>query len=367
VSSGSFIAAGLATQLTSAQMCRILISSEPVDGHRAPDVFLKPALGEYIGRSLSLPELLANALARLFVHPSDTGVLEFFSGLGRALPTGVFDNECINDFLTRLFNTQGLTNDFRELTHKLYVVAVDLDTAEIVRFGAGGFDHIPISKAVQASSALPGLYPPVKIDGRYYVDGTLRRTVHASIALDEGAGLVLCVNPLVPFNADLAAQYGKPKHRKLVKEGLPVILSQTFRTLIYSRMDVGFARYMSDSRYKYADILVFEPNRDQSELFFTNAFSYANRSKLCELAYQTTRQDLLVHRQTLEPIFLRHGIRMRREVLEDKTRTFSTGMEAKALPLKPALPVAQVTQRLKVALDRLEDWCDWQNNRGTTR
>ena len=50
---------------------------------------------------------------------------------------------------------------------------------------------------MKASTALPGLYSPVEIDGRHYVDGVLLKTMHASVALDEGADLVLCGNPIV--------------------------------------------------------------------------------------------------------------------------------------------------------------------------
>ena len=73
----------------------------------------------------------------------------------------------------------------------MYIVAVDLDSGAAVRFGDEGNQEISISRAVQASAALPGLYPPVEINGRYYVDGALRRTLHASAALDAGADLLL--------------------------------------------------------------------------------------------------------------------------------------------------------------------------------
>lgn len=55
------------------------------------------------------------------------------------------------------------------------MVAVDLDSGEAVRFGEQGWDDVPISRAVQASSALPGLYPPVEVGGRHFLDGALRR------------------------------------------------------------------------------------------------------------------------------------------------------------------------------------------------
>ena len=100
-----------------------------------------------------------------------------------------------------MFSTRGRSNDFRRLKHRLYLVATDLDTGEAVEFSAAGFDDVPISTAVQASAALPGLFPPVEIHGRYYVDGALIKTLHASVALRDGAELVLCVNPLVPFDS----------------------------------------------------------------------------------------------------------------------------------------------------------------------
>jgi hypothetical protein len=90
-----------------------------------------------------------------------------------------------------------------------------------VRFGSPGHDDVPISKAVQASTALPGLYPPVKIGERYFVDGGLKRTLHASSALDEGVNLLFCVNPIVPYDASAAPPGDDKRHDSLV-EGVAV-------------------------------------------------------------------------------------------------------------------------------------------------
>ena len=84
---------------------------------------------------------------------------------------------------------KGRTDDFRQLGKRFVVVAADLDSGQAVRFGEPGMDHVPISLAVAASSALPGLYSPVEIDGRHYVDGVLLKTLHASVALEKGADL----------------------------------------------------------------------------------------------------------------------------------------------------------------------------------
>lgn len=164
----------------------------------------------------------------------------------------------------------GAHRRFSPVGQRLFVVAVDLDTGESVKFGAPGYDHVPISRAVQASAALPGLYPPVEIDGRFFVDGALRKTMHASVALQEGLDLLLCLNPLVPFDARLNKKaVGAPQQvGRLVEGGLPVVLSQTFRALIHSRLQVGMQKY--DSEYPNSDVVMFEPNSDDAKMFFTN-------------------------------------------------------------------------------------------------
>ena len=55
---------------------------------------------------------------------------------------------------------------------------------------------------MQASTALPGLYRPVRIDGRDYVDGGVKKTAHINLAIRHGADLVICINPIVPIRND---------------------------------------------------------------------------------------------------------------------------------------------------------------------
>lgn len=319
VSSGSFIAAGLANGISPRAMHRMFIESEAADDPFEPDLLLRPALKEYLQRFVSVPQLLATTARRYLEAPLSRGFFESFQELARALPTGIFDNAGIDDYLTKLFSAPGRTNDFRRLRHKLFLVATDLDSGEAVPFGARGWNDVPIARAVVASAALPGLFPPVEIDGRYYVDGALMKTLHASVALRAGAKLLLCINPLVPFNADLAAQHTHKKRVSLVKGGLPVVLSQTFRAIIHSRLQAGMDRYRTE--FPDADVLLFQPSRDDADMFFTNVFSYSARRRLSEHAYQKTRAELRRRAKSLEPILARHGIRLDRAVLADESRT----------------------------------------------
>lgn len=347
VSSGSFIAAGLANQLTPAVLYRTFIENAGVEHPLSPEVFLKPAFREYYRGAKAVPQLLLESLWKYASNPLERGVLESFQGLSRAIPTGLFDNTAVGEYLTTLFTSPGRTNDFRKLKHALYLVATELDSGESVEFGAKGYDKVPISRAVQASSALPGLFPPVKINGHYYVDGALKKTLHASVALREGARLVLCINPLVPFDANLAAKKGISRHRKLVDGGLPVVLSQTFRALIHSRMQVGMAKY--DTAYKDADVILFEPNADDAEMFFANVFSYANRRRVCDHAYRQTLNELAQREAKLTPILLRHGVRLRREVLHAHRR-------AQASHLSRAAASVGLKRQLEQSLGDLRAW-----------
>jgi predicted acylesterase/phospholipase RssA len=354
VSAGAVVAALLANRLATGQIGHIFISNESEEHPLDPRIFLMPAFGEYWRRLSSAPYLLWEAFWRYWQNPLDLSLLQSLTRLGRVLPSGFFDNEPIHEYLAHMWSGPGRTNDFRQLANRLYVVAVDLDTGESVKFGAPGYDHVPISRAVQASSALPGLYPPVEIDGRYFVDGALQKTMHASVALQEELDLLLCLNPLVPFDARLAVQGGRPTQvGRLVEGGLPAVLSQTFRALIHSRLQVGMQKY--DSEFEHTDIVLFEPNRDDAKMFFTNVFSFSGRHWVCEHAYQSTRQDLLARRAELEPILARHGIRMRMEVLEDRDRHYHTGLRDQRDLAAPARYRSRLAQNLRTALDQLQE------------
>jgi predicted acylesterase/phospholipase RssA len=200
----------------------------------------------------------------------------------------------------------------------LFVVATDLDASEAVAFGSPGWDDVPISRAVQASSALPGLFPPVEIRGRHYVDGALMKTLHASVALKEGVGLLFCINPLVPFDDRLATIRRRHQPGSLVEGGLPVVLSQTFRAIIHSRMLIGMER--NRHQYPKADIVLFEPSGGDADMFFTNVFSYSSRKRLSEHAYQFTREQLRRRSAELTPLLARHGITLDKATLEDETK-----------------------------------------------
>jgi len=352
VSSGAFLAAGLANRVGSDEMCRMFITEESPEHQFRPEMFLRPAFFEYIRRLGSLPKIVGEWLVDLITSPGAVGWSESLGRLGAAIPTGLFDNEGIERYLRGIFDAPGRSNDFRALDRPLYVIAVDLDTGHAVRFGSTEAPNVPISKAVQASSALPGFYPPVEIGGRHYVDGALQRTLHASVALDEDLDLLLALNPLVPFDASALRDRGDEPPGSLVDGGLPRVMSQTIRAMLYSRMRVGFGKY--DKSYDHSDLVLFQPDPDDAEMFFTNVFSFSSRRHLCEHAYQTTLADLRNRRELLSPVLERHGLKLRDDILDDAQRTVWDGLEG----TRP--PNSTVLSRLHRALHELERVLDRQ-------
>jgi predicted acylesterase/phospholipase RssA len=351
VSAGGFIAAGLANGITPLQLFSLFIEdrkhqTEAFD----PACLLKPAFAEFFSRSLRLPELLLQGAWNSTMGRKS--LMRALEHLSPSLPTGIFSNARIDIELARLFSSAGRSNDFRQLKSRLTLVATHLDSSTAVAFGRAGWDHIPISKAVQASAALPGLFPPVEIEGQHFVDGALIKTMHASIALDEGVDLMLCLNPLVPFDASAPALVSEPSRPWAAPEpiphiadgGLPAVLSQTFRSLIHSRMLLGLKSY--EQTYPNTDIVLIEPDHRDPELYLANTFSYSQRRHLAEHAYQQTRQLLRSRQTKLATKLGYHGITLNHAMLDDERRHLCP-------PKRPSARVGRALTKLHYLMDNL--------------
>ena len=102
-----------------------------------------------------------------------------------------------NDKLARLFqsavaHTKGI-QDFDDLPLAYRTVAMDLLTGEEVILDAGSLD-----RAMLATLTAPGTLPPVQIDGRYLVSGSLLNNLPIDVARQLGADVVI-VADLGPY------------------------------------------------------------------------------------------------------------------------------------------------------------------------
>lgn len=103
------------------------------------------------------------------------------------------------DALARYVNGQVGARLIEDMQMPLGVVATDLATGHDMLFQRGD-----TGTAVRASSAVPGVFQPVKISGRDYVDGGLVSPVPVRAARKMGAELVIAVDISSPPDSNLA-------------------------------------------------------------------------------------------------------------------------------------------------------------------
>ena len=196
---------------------------------------------------------------------------------------------------------------------------------------------------------MPGLFPPVEIDNQYFVDGALKKTMHAGVAMDEGIDLMFCLNPLVPFDATrpqpLPAKFtASQRIPRIIDGGLPAVMSQTFRAMIHSRLELGMKHY--EHSYPHTDIVLLEPDHRDTHMFLANTFSYRQRRQMAEHAYQSTRQMLRSRKTTLSTQLARHGVSLKMDVLDDPKRQL-------VAPLPAATRIGRAMASLEEIMDHL--------------
>lgn len=98
---------------------------------------------------------------------------------------GLFTGKPLQNFINQSVKQQPL----EKLRRTFAVVATDLASGEKIIFRTGN-----TGVAVSASCAVPGVFQPVIINGKSYVDGGLVRPVPASEARALGADFVIAVN-----------------------------------------------------------------------------------------------------------------------------------------------------------------------------
>lgn len=113
---------------------------------------------------------------------------------------GLIKGERINE----VFREQFVESEFSDLPIPLAAVATDLHTGQEVWLREG-----KVSDAIAASIAVPGLFRPVRQDGRYLVDGSVVNPIPVSLCRAMGADIVLAVD----LGSDLVGRYVRDSDR----------------------------------------------------------------------------------------------------------------------------------------------------------
>ncbi len=334
VSGGAFVASLLAAGISPCEMYDEVTTRPTLFGATGAPLY-RLGISELLRRMAGAPRVLREALVTS-LRGEGRSLSDLALSLFELLPPGLMDTSGIQDYLHDLFRSRLRADSFDTLPRQLYVVAVDLDSGETVVFGQDGFRDVPVSKAVQASSALPGLYRPVRIGTRDYVDGGVTKTAHINLAIQNGADLVICINPIVPYLNDTTQG---PIRGHISDHGVSWVLDQVFRIALHGRMKRGLDEYARE--HPEVDILLIQPTRDDVRMFRYNIMRFSARRVVAEHGYHTAvayfRRDADRYRR----IFEKHRIDM---------------TDPDTIPRTPAPHphVSNLARALDSSLDRLE-------------
>lgn len=231
------------------------------------------------------------------------------------MPSGFFDNSRLETYLRENIERVKGHNRFeplhRQAGKELYISATNLDTAERAVFGWDELSEPLISQAVQASTAIPGFYQPVRIGGEDYIDGGVRKTANIDIAIEKGAELIIVYNPFRPLvsSEDPKTWGSRRTRRRLVDEGIGSIINQVFRTLLHTRLILGMDRYASDPNFR-GDIILIEPEAGDEQFFEMNPLAFWRRGEAAKHGFESVITSVQGQFDRMRSILRSYGIEM---------------------------------------------------------
>ncbi len=369
-SAGALVSAFLANGFSPEAMLQAFDGSQPEFGALERGHLFRLNNREFLSRTLKLPRTLLGAWSHYLRHVDDMTVVDMLWSLTEALPSGLYDLAALERYVRHILSQPGKSNRFVDLERNLFIIATDLDSGERVVFGRQENSEAPISEAVVASSALPLVYGPVRVQDRECVDGGLRGTASLDLAIEQGAKLVICVNPLVPFDnrGKDSIPFLGPDGGHLSEKGAQYIASQTMRILVHA----GLHYHIKQLRRQHpeVDIILIEPRHDDYQMFFYNIMRYSARLTVARHGFESVTLDLAEDYAHYKEVLARHGIPLsRRLVISELAEIQQSGYEPQVIQRvlearRPACgregrdtPLCRLTQvlaELEMALDQME-------------
>jgi hypothetical protein len=309
ISAGSLLAAFLANGIPVKEMCRAVLGEE---GHRfllrREDIY-EFRLSPFLRAVWNFLRGAGPVLRWLRRERQPVTFLNAIALFQQFLPAGFFSNANLERFVARILSTEGRTNEFEKLGEKLFIIATEIDTGERWVFGGGEVSDVPISKAIQASSAIPVFFEPVRIRDRFFVDGAAERVGHLDIPVTAGARFLLMVNPTVPIYNDrtvVCIPTVRGYCSSITETGFTAIAEQTFRINSRVKLELGvelFRRQNPD-----AEILLIEPAPMDSTLFLYGSMNFSERVQVLNYGYNSAAFYFMENFEKLRDVFARQGM-----------------------------------------------------------
>ncbi|MFW7377696.1 MAG: patatin-like phospholipase family protein [Oligoflexus sp.] len=219
----------------------------------------------------------------------------------RSIPTGFFKGDKLENYFHTIMAKHGEGDDFSQIKPRFYVGVTDQDTFEHVTFGKAPFDKVPISAAVRASSALPPLFTPKALDGRYYIDGQVTKSCDLDSVVFDGARLVFVVDPLKPFRSHTVGSSDT--------QGGFYGIVQMLKALVSTRFEASLKAV--SERYPDVDFLIFQPDEECARLLAGSPLRTRMRTEVIESAFKGTLRQLRERHHVYHAKLSRYGFRLK--------------------------------------------------------
>jgi predicted acylesterase/phospholipase RssA len=243
--------------------------------------------------------------------PLDVNVWDEVERFVDSLPAGVLTLDAYERFLNDFMQRRSIATRFTELPKKLLLVASDLDAGGRAVFGQGELAHVPIARAIAASSAIPLLYAPVEINGRDYIDCGIGDMAHIDLAEQAGCRLIVVINPMVPVHAgsegrDVPTGHGKKS--RVRDKGAIWVYNQAMRIWMEARFMLGLERFLA--QHPETGVCVLEPKQTDATLFMYSPMNFAARRAILQEGYTSTVRRLSEPDAPLRMTLEAHGYKV---------------------------------------------------------
>lgn len=223
-------------------------------------------------------ERVQRSIGSLYALASSKGVLKRLSGavpsaVRRSFPAGLYSTDRSR---ARLREELGTEWPERHVT----VVGVELYSGARRAFSADEADPAPFADAVLASTAIPGVFPPVQINSQQYVDGGAYSATSLDLAADAGCRSIVCIAPL-GYRNEGALLAPDPRM-------WPAMLTRS----LFAR---SLRREVNDARAKGIDVLVLRPWVEDLKELGTNAMRQFDRGPVTNVATRSVSRQLERH------------------------------------------------------------------------
>lgn len=308
VSAGAIVATGLAAGLGPEDLEAAIVRGRT--GRKAPPPMARGDIygldgGAWVRSLARMPAHMASSFVRGWMPGESARPTDGLFAALQGLPSGLFSNAPLEAYIQRILDHRGQPSTFEGFRKELRITAVNVDTGHRVVFGDSGTRDVPVALAVRASAALPILFQPVRIDEQDFIDGGIERNCPVDVAVQEGANLIIALNPLVPLVNDPRTSDGE-HWTYLADRGLAAVVDQVFRMLVRSQTVYGLQAMRE--RYPEVDLVFFEPEANDTTMFQWNPMRYSVRAMVAQHSFERCCDRIRRDSDALIQCFGRHGL-----------------------------------------------------------